>query len=204
MKLLYIMDPMCSWCWAFAPVLKQIRQHYPDIPVVNIMGGLAADSDEPMPESQQQMIQSIWRSIESRTGVPFNHDFWQQCQPKRSTYPACRAVLCAEQLAPGHGEKMISAIQHAYYLNAKNPSNINRLCELAVEIGLNREQFKALLESELMEQQLQQELSFVRELGVQGFPSLYLVSDNDMITLSQGYCSWEELKGRLELKIMRG
>jgi putative protein-disulfide isomerase len=31
LRLLYVMDPMCSWCWGFAPVAKalveQARRH---------------------------------------------------------------------------------------------------------------------------------------------------------------------------------
>ena len=25
-RLLYVMDPMCSWCWGFAPVLESLAE----------------------------------------------------------------------------------------------------------------------------------------------------------------------------------
>jgi len=48
--LYYIHDPMCSWCWAFKStwhkVLKELPSH---INVYYLLGGLAPDSDLPMP-----------------------------------------------------------------------------------------------------------------------------------------------------------
>ncbi|MDH5427723.1 MAG: DsbA family protein, partial [Nitrospirota bacterium] len=26
--LIYVADPMCSWCWGFSPVLEEIRRLY--------------------------------------------------------------------------------------------------------------------------------------------------------------------------------
>ena len=60
------------------------------------VGGLAPDSDEPMPLDMQQFLQQTWHRIEQQLGTKFNHDFWHTAQPRRSTYPACRAVLVAK------------------------------------------------------------------------------------------------------------
>jgi putative protein-disulfide isomerase len=55
--------------------------------------------------------------------------------PRRSTYAACRAVIAARRQNPGYEEKMILAIQQAYYLEARNPADSHTLIELASEIG---------------------------------------------------------------------
>ncbi|MEH6617917.1 MAG: hypothetical protein V7699_08760, partial [Porticoccus sp.] len=58
MTLIYIMDPMCSWCYAFHPQLTTlISKLKPEIKVLCYMGGLAVDSQDPMPENMQQAIQ---------------------------------------------------------------------------------------------------------------------------------------------------
>lgn len=204
MKLIYILDPMCSWCWAFAPVIDKLKETYPEIPVLSVMGGLAPDSDEPMPAQLQQTIQSTWQTISERTGTTFNHNFWKNCQPRRSTYPACRAVLAAENLKGNFGSKMTLAIQRAYYLYAQNPSDSSTLINLAVELGLDKEQFSSLLNSTEIEQQLQQHLAFAQKLAAQGFPSLYLVTDKETIPISQGYQRWETLEKKLKEEMKRG
>ena len=48
-RLIYVHDPMCSWCWGFAETWQTLTEQLPaDMPVVRLLGGLAPDSDEPM------------------------------------------------------------------------------------------------------------------------------------------------------------
>lgn len=205
MRFLYVMDPMCSWCWAFTLTMEQLQQQYPDIATDYLMGGLAPDSDDPMPQALQHTIQSTWRHINQLTDTQFNHDFWTVCAPRRSTYPACRAVLTAEQLREGSSRNMITAIQHAYYLGAKNPSNITTLSLIAADIGLDAEAFTLLIQSTEIETRLQQHLKLSRQIGANGFPSLYLATDDNTLTpISLGYSNWETVEGRLKQEIMRG
>ena len=63
--LFYIHDPMCSWCYAFAPSLHTLQKELPDfIRIKKIVGGLAPDTTNPMPLELQQKIQQTWRRIE--------------------------------------------------------------------------------------------------------------------------------------------
>ncbi|HBY85858.1 MAG TPA: DsbA family protein, partial [Colwellia sp.] len=129
-KLYYIYDPMCSWCWGYRPVWDLLQQHLPkSIAVEYVVGGLAADSDSAMPIAQQQMIQNHWRTIEQKLGTRFNHDFWRDNTPRRSTYNACRAAIAANKQSCQ--EPMIDAIQQAYYLRALNPSDVDVLVRVA-------------------------------------------------------------------------
>ncbi|MCJ8272080.1 MAG: DsbA family protein, partial [Psychrosphaera sp.] len=92
--LYYVYDPMCSWCWGYRPAWQALKEQLE--PVVDIqyrVGGLAPDSDLPMPADMQTFLQGVWHKINAQLGTQFNHDFWTHCQPRRSTYPACRAVL---------------------------------------------------------------------------------------------------------------
>ena len=182
--LYYVHDPMCSWCWAFVPTWEKIQSDLPsDIEVVYLLGGLAPDSDVPMPEQMQLTIAGYWKTIQEQVpGTQFNYDFWTQCQPRRSTYPSCRAVIAAKAQARDSGEAkilekaMIKAIQEGYYLNARNPSDFDTLIAFAEEIGLDVERFKLALNSESTVEKLNEEMRMARSIGAQGFPSLILKS----------------------------
>jgi len=40
-ELIYFVDPMCSWCWDFSPVILSISQAFPGrVPVRVVLGGL--------------------------------------------------------------------------------------------------------------------------------------------------------------------
>lgn len=172
--LYYIHDPMCSWCWGFTPSLTTLlSQLPPDINIQRVLGGLAPDSEDPMPQAMQHMLQQTWQRIQSGIpGVRFNFDFWSLNQPRRSTWPSCRAVLAAKSQSSEYELPMISAIQHAYYLDARNPSDTEILISLAKDIGCDSENFSQDLHSEATQEQLQRDIAFSRELGIQGFPSL--------------------------------
>lgn len=172
--LYYFHDPMCSWCWGYNPVWKKVQQLLPNtIQVEFILGGLAPDSDTPMPEALANSIQSYWKRIESELGTQFNYAFWTKCTPKRSTYPACRAVLAAKK--QHKQQAMIQRIQEAYYLQAKNPSEKSVLVELAGDIGLDSTIFANDIDSSEVEHELQSQIQFARQSPIQGFPSLVLV-----------------------------
>jgi putative protein-disulfide isomerase len=175
MKLYFILDPMCSWCWGFRSAFERLRPALPEqVQIQYVMGGLAQDSDEPMPKKTRDYVQSQWKLVSNDTGAEFNWDFWQRCEPRRSTYPACRAVIATGLQNEDARAKMIYAIQRAYYLDAKNPSDLDTLIECATEIGLDTQKFTEDMQSAQTDQLLKDELDLRRQLGVTGFPSLRL------------------------------
>ena len=178
--LCYIHDPMCSWCWGFRPVLDELLERLPDkIGVSRLLGGLAPDTDQPMPETMRQDLQATWRRIQQQLPqTRFNFDFWRLNTPRRATYPACRAVIAARRLQPEAEDAMILAIQQAYYLQARNPSDDAILIDLAVENGLDRPAFEKRLLAPETQRELEQEMLLARQLGVRSFPSLVLTRDD--------------------------
>ncbi|WP_126456612.1 DsbA family protein [Sulfuriflexus mobilis] len=172
--LYYVHDPMCSWCWGFTSTLEALIAALPeDIAFQRLLGGLAADTDEPMDEETRAMVQGSWRRIEAVIpGIKFNFEFWEKCQPRRATYPACRAVLAARR--QGRDEDMNRAIQAAYYQQARNPSDDSTLLELATELSLDIEQFRADLHSDQTRKALEAEMTLAGELLVESYPSLVL------------------------------
>lgn len=187
--LIYIHDPMCSWCWAFAPGWKQIQEGLPQgVDSKVLLGGLAPDSDVPMPEEMKQMLSGTWRRIEQTVpGTRFNHNFWTECQPRRSTWPACRAVVAAEHLREGAGALMTSAIQQAYYLEARNPSDSDTLQSLAEGIGLDSAAFAAMLNSEENRERHSQQMAQSQGLGVNSYPTLLLQTAAQLVRLPIDY-----------------
>ena len=187
-SLYYIHDPMCAWCWGYKPTFSQLIAALPaDIELKYLVGGLAPDSDEPMPASMREAIPGYWRKIQNLLGTEFNFDFWTQCEPRRSTYPACRSVLAAKK--QGKEVEMIAEIQYAYYLHAMNPSDNQTHIELAKKLDINVEQFTRDLLSKEIEALLQELLQFAHQLPIQGFPSLVLKTSDAYYSIPVDYKS---------------
>lgn len=190
--LYHVHDPMCSWCYAFKPTLDKLREELAsNIKLVHVVGGLAKHSNEPMPKEQQETIENIWYQIEEQVGTKFNHDFWKNCQPRRSTYLSCQATMLARY--EGKEDEMIAGIQEAYYQKAKNPSDADTLIEVAKEIGLDEKKFEEDLKSPKIEQDLQDELNLRRSLYVRSFPSLVLKYKKELYPINLKYNDHESM-----------
>lgn len=182
----YVYDPMCSWCWGFRPVWDALQAALPvDVTVAWVAGGLAPDSDQPMPMEMRQAIQGHWQEIQRQLGTPFNFDFWRLNAPRRSTYMACRAAIAAAR--QGAQTRMIDAIQRAYYLRALNPSETSVLVQLAEELGLDTERFAQDLKSEETQQEFARQMTLARALPIDGFPSLVLETGDQRVRLQREY-----------------
>ena len=191
--LYYVHDPMCSWCWGFhktwskveAILLRERKLH-----IEYLVGGLAPDSNDLMSDELQSAILSYWQRIQEHIpGTKFNYDFWKQCQPRRSTYPSCRAVLTAKRMYPSKEKAMILGIQQAYYLNVQNPSDEPILINIAASIGLDKDLFAEQLNSGITNKMLSEQLRMTHELGARSFPSLILKIDEQVYNIPHDYNS---------------
>lgn len=190
--LFYVVDPMCSWCYAFSPTWQKILDDLPsDIKVVYVHGGLAPTSNATMPNNMQIMLQDVWKQIHKSVGTIFNFDFWTKCTPRRSTYLSCQAAIAGR--LQGKEYEMISAIQQQYYINAKNPSNRDTL-EVAAEIAsLDTSKFKEDLESDKVLSKLQDDFKMRGQLKVNSFPSLVLKYKNNYFPIKIEYNNHEKM-----------
>ena len=170
----YIHDPMCSWCWGFTETYEKLLERLDDqFEVKRLLGGLATDSEEPMNDITKLMVQNAWHKIEKTIpGIKFNFDYWKLNIPRRSTYPACRAVIAARAQGKLFDVKMTKAIQTAYYKDALNPSDMDILLQLAADIGLNIDCFNKDINSSATQEILLSEINQTRSLKVNSFPSL--------------------------------
>ena len=180
---------MCSWCWAFRPVWQKILKELPShINVSYLLGGLAPDSDLPMPLEIQKYVQDNWIKIQKVVpGTEFNYDFWTLNEPRRSTYLSCRAVIAAKKQHYDFEVLMTEGIQKAYYLNAQNPSNEVTLINIARNIGLKEESFREDLKSSEVNDLLLDQIHTTKTMSISGFPSLVLVKENNLERINIDY-----------------
>ncbi|PTN13201.1 DsbA family protein [Nitrosomonas aestuarii] len=203
-RLFYIYDPMCSWCYAFVKSWHALRLVLPaEVQVIYIVGGLAPDTEEPMPETMRIMIQHTWQKIEKMVpGVQFNHDFWVCNTPRRSTYLACRAILAAKKQRGIAGLiDMLCAIQTAYYQKAQNPSLPETLTVCASEIGLDVTLFETDLVSESINNTLIQEIQVARKLNAFSFPTLCLMLDEKIHPIKVEYLDHQKMLNEINTVI---
>jgi len=180
---------MCSWCWAFKPTWDKVKETLSDqVKVDYLLGGLAPDSNESMPIETREYVKGNWKRIQEMIpNTRFNYDFWTFCKPKRSTYPACRAVICAKQQHPDFENLMIYGIQKSYYLEAQNPSNEDILINIAKKLDLDTDKFKIDLKSSQVNEILLDEIKRARLMNISSMPSLVLQFNDTLKVIDIDY-----------------
>jgi putative protein-disulfide isomerase len=198
--LYYVHDPMCSWCWGFETTRQKIFDELDGkMEIRRMLGGLAPDSDLPMAQPMRDMLQQTWHRIEQTIpGTRFNFDFWEKCQPRRSTYPSNRAVLAARAQGEAYDALMTARVQRAYYLETRNPSDNDTLIELAADIGLQAEPFAAALAAPATQQQLVEEIQASRRMGIDSFPSLAVQKADRLFHIGLNYTDAQAMLAQIE------
>jgi putative protein-disulfide isomerase len=194
-RLLYIMDPMCSWCWGFAPVadalVEQARAAGVELHLV--VGGLRTGSGAALEPSTKRYILEHWHAVQDTTGQAFK---FEDALPDGFVYdtePACRAIVTARSLAPDIAWKLVREIQQAFYLHGRDVTQAQVLAELAERAGLPRIEFAEAFDSPEQHAATASDFSWVQDLGIAGFPTLLAERNGQLALLTNGYQPLEEL-----------
>ncbi len=194
-RILYVADPMCSWCWGFAPVIERIDAAYGErAPIRLVAGGLRVGTETPMDDRAKAYIRGHWEHVHETTGQPFNFGFFERENFVYDTGPACRAMVVARNLAPAGWLAYFEAVQRAFYVENLDVTRINVLADVAVARGLDREAFLMVYASDEIGELLAADFAGVQSMQIGGFPALLVQDDEGVAFLTVGYRSFASLQ----------
>lgn len=171
--LVYFADPMCSWCWGFAPTVAALTAHFGErLPIALIMGGLRAGNRKPMTDKDKGYIREHWEHVHKASGQPFDFTFFDRDGFVYDTEPACRAVVAMRRLDPDHMLDYFAALQRAFYADGRDVTRADTLADIAGETGVDRQAFVQALASPEARNETARDFLTTQELGVRGFPTL--------------------------------
>jgi putative protein-disulfide isomerase len=198
-RLVYVMDPLCSWCWGFAPVMAALASRAAEAGVGCdlVVGGLRRQQN-PLSAADRVKILGHWQAVNARTGQSFDFNAGMPAGFVYDTAPACRALVTARQLEPQRLWDYLRAIQRAFYCEGRDLSLSHELVALAEQAGLPRAAFAKAFDGAQAEQQTLGDFDWVERLGIAGFPTLLAESGGQLALLTNGYRPLEELAPLLE------
>jgi putative protein-disulfide isomerase len=145
----YFADPMCSWCWGFAPVISAIKGAYQGrLQLALIMGGLRPGTTQPMSPEQRTEILHHWKEVQHRSGQPFQFEGALPAGFVYDTEPACRAVVTMLDLNPAAAFAYFKSIQYAFYAEGRDVTQPQTLAALAAAQGEDGDRFRERFASE--------------------------------------------------------
>lgn len=190
--LIYVGDPMCSWCWGFAPTLARVRETFgASIPILLMVGGLRADEHaRPLDDELAGFLEGAWDQVASASGQTFRRDLLARRDFVYDTGPACRAVILARTLAVGREFDFYDGVQAAFYGRNEDITDAAVLVEVAASVGIDRKEFEQGLAQESLTRRARDEFAMVRRHGVQGFPSLLVQRGTELECVLRGFAPY--------------
>jgi putative protein-disulfide isomerase len=179
LEFVYVGDPMCSWCWGFAPVLDRMQQVY-EVPIRVVVGGLRpGPAAEELDDGMERFLAHHWEQVAAASGQPFDHTFLARRDGWRydTEIPAI-AVVTMRELDEGATLRFHSRLQRAFYAEGVDITDRDRYPRLLDTFDVDDTTFMDMFGSEEMRKRAWADFAESRSLGVAGFPTL-LVRDGD-------------------------
>ena len=189
---------MCSWCWGFAPTIKELSKTYKNsAPLAITTGGLHAYDTHTMDNQYKDIIRHHWEDVEKATSAHFDYSFFNRTDFVLDTEPACRAVVVVRKMENSKALTYYELISRSFYKENQDTTDTDTLKKLAKEIDLDTDEFIELFESDLIKQETLEDFRFTQRVGITGFPTLIAKEkseeDQKLALLSAGYQPYENL-----------
>lgn len=192
-KLIYVGDPMCSWCYGFSSELSKAIETLDDqVTVELIMGGLRPYNTETMADLHD-FLKEHWEHVAEASGEKFSYGILEDASFVYDTEPPSRAVVVVRKLKPEVEIAFFKSIQKAFYLENQDTHDVNTYMKLAEQFGIDPELFKKEFESEQMKNLVKYDFEAANKMGVRGFPSMVLKKGEEYFLISNGYTKAENI-----------
>lgn len=198
-ELVYFANPMCSWCWGFAPVVQGLAERHGPAARLTIVLGALGRGDRPMRAADQAFVREHWEHVRERTGQPFDFAFFDRREEFfYDTEPACRAVAVVRARQAELALPYFHAVQEAFYARNRDVTRVEELQRIASAQGLDEAAFAQAFADADTRVAILREFAETAALGVSGYPTLLGLKDGRAHILSLGYRPLAEVEAALE------
>jgi len=203
--LIYCYDSYCGWCYGFSSVMLQIAEQFKnefDIEVLS--GGMILPKQPVSITATADYIQKAYKMVESRTGVRFGEDYlWHIFNPEQSDwYPhsekSAIALCILKEYQPALQVEIAADLQKALHFEGRDLTDDEGYRNLLEKFRIPSKDFYQKLHTEAYKEKAYYEFALVKQLQVNGYPSVLLqVSESKFYLLSNGYSDYDVMQQRI-------
>ena len=155
-----------------------------------------------------EYIQGAYQTVEQMTGVKFGKDYlWHIFNPDESDwYPnsemSAIAMAIFRELYPDQTIAFASDLQYALYEEGRDLTDKEAYRHLLEKYSIDADVFYQKLASEAYKEKAYYDFSLIKQLRVNGFPSVFLqLDDAKLYMIARGFSTLEDVEQRIN-KIM--
>lgn len=197
-EFIYIMDPLCGWCYGFGNVVSEVEEAYKGKMKFAVKpGGMVTGLSVQPVAATAGYILSAYKRVEEYAGVTFGEPYLNMLREGTEisdSEPPCRAIYTFSQQKPEQAIDFAHALQKKLYVEGKSLNNDSTYSEIAEDFGLDGVQFVKDMQEEENKYGTTQEFQWVKGAGITGFPCCVIHKDGQYFLVSRGYQPYEQLK----------
>ena len=199
-ELIFVVDPMCSWCWGFAPVMEALlktESHKYTFSLV--VGGLRTKGEMLWDERSKAYLKGHWDQVSKSTGQMFSEELFEKEQFDYDTYPACKAVVTVRELFGMQSAfRYLHMLQEAFYVKTLDITKEEVLTNLLENMGLESREFQTFFESDRAQILMEHDFAKARSMGANAFPSVVVIDEEGHMVCQKGYKSLLDMQKLLQ------
>ncbi len=206
MKILYIMDPYCKWCYATSDAIQQLFDALEGkLPFEVIPAGMLAGEFTQVQSPETAFAhRKLDANITKETGKEFGAGYKSALNEKEmvldSLVPS-RAIMACRTIAPHLTLQFAHRILHARYQDGKDLTDDTVYLEICEQIGIDKPTFFQQFSSQENDENTRQAFLFAEKYA-EHYPTLIYEEDGEMDILTEGYSPYSLIELRLS-KLLR-
>lgn len=180
MRITYLFDPLCGWCYGAGPALEKLAQLEGVTLDLTPTGLFAGEASRPMDE---RFAAYAWRNdqrIARLTGQPFSDAYREHVLGAAGSLfdsaPATLGLVAVGLTQPAGELDVLKALQRARYQDGRNTSNLGVVAETLAAVGFVEAAQRVQAPDEALLSAYRSRISAARakmaRFGAEGVPAL--------------------------------
>lgn len=203
MKLIYVYDPVCGWCYAFTPVVQELKRQLGDELEVEVLsGGMMTGAHRRPASSMYTYIKEARVRVENMTGIKFGDAFiegYLKTNDLMDSEKPSIAMTVFKQYLPEQALNFAHDIQTALKFEGKSLNDDKTYEPILEKYNLPITEFLEKMGTEENRYATASEFQQVQAWGITGFPAAILEPAPDKLYLiAKGYTPLERLQEVIE------
>ncbi len=201
-EIIYVYDALCGWCYGFSPVMHKVYKKYNNgIDFIVVSGGLVTGERIGPVGEVAPYIKTAYKTVEERTGVTFGDEFLRQLEKGEMVFtslPAAVAMAVFKMYQPDKAVDFAEALQNAIYFEGMPPEPYEGYAQVASTFGIDAAAFLKKMNMDMLQQQAYADFTIAYDMGVTGFPAVFVRNGKDTYQVAEGYVDYDTLVSRIE------
>ncbi len=200
MKLIYVYDALCGWCFGFSPTIERFAQVYQaDFEKIEVISGgmVVGNRIGPIGEVAGYISQA-YKDVERATGIKFGEQFLNGTLAEGtaifSSIPPAIALSIFKSYQPDNQLTFAARLQKAIYFEGKAPEEVAAYSLIAAEFGLDSDDFLVKMKDAHFKALAEEDFAYTQQLQVNGFPTVFVQLGTQYYPIARGAVNYKTLE----------